>query len=92
MRQPNPSMAPSPRASEDSPAPAATETVTRPEPGLARGKWEAPASFFWVMLTVIAVGAAVYLFSRLGILRIGRNNENKKKEKNGIPASSGRHP
>ena len=25
-----------------------TETVTRPDPGLARGKWEAPAWAFWV--------------------------------------------
>ena len=37
-------------------APTATETVTRPDPGLARGKWEAPAWAFWVALAVAIVG------------------------------------
>lgn len=78
MRQPSPSMAP------PAPAPTATEIVTRPEPGLARGRWEAPAWIFWVMLAVVVLGAAAYVLYRLGILRIGQSN---KKEET-LPASS----
>lgn len=53
-------------------APTATEIVTRPEPGLARGRWEAPAWAFWVMLAVVVLGAAAYLLRRLGLVRIGQ--------------------
>ena len=35
------------------PAPTATEKVTRPDPGLARGKWEAPEAVFWVALGLV---------------------------------------
>lgn len=47
-----------------------TETVTRPDPGLARGKWEAPPLAFWVALALIVIGAALYVLRRMGILRI----------------------
>jgi hypothetical protein len=57
------------------PSPSATETVTRPEPGLARGKWEAPAWVFWVMLAVVLLGAGAYLLRRLGMLRIPTKND-----------------
>ena len=70
------------------PAPTATEVVTRPEPGLARGSWEAPAWVFWVMLAVVILGAAAYMLHRLGILRLGKPN---KKDAGGVgaaPASS----
>ena len=51
------------------PASSATETVTRPEPGLARGKWEAPAWAFWVALAVVVVGTALYVLGRMGIFK-----------------------
>jgi hypothetical protein len=47
-----------------------TETVTRPDPGLARGKWEAPAWAFWVALALIVIGTTLYVLRRMGILRI----------------------
>lgn len=59
MRQPGPSA---------TPAPTATETVSRPEPGLARGKWEAPAWAFWVALAVIVAGVGLYVAGRMGML------------------------
>lgn len=61
MRQPDSSAPPGP-------APTATETVSRPEPGLARGKWEAPAWAFWVALAVILVGVGLYVAGRMGML------------------------
>jgi hypothetical protein len=51
-------------------SPAATEIVTRPEPGLARGKWEAPEWFFWATLAGIVLGSTAYLLRRLGMLRL----------------------
>ena len=57
-----------PRAPE--PAEAATETVTRPDPGLARGKWEAPAWAFWVALAVVLLGVGLYVARRMGLLRL----------------------
>lgn len=53
----------------------ATEKVSRPDQGLARGVWEAPAWAFWVVLGVVVVGATLYLFRRLGVLEL------KKKKK-----------
>ena len=47
-----------------------TETVTRPDPGLARGKWEAPAWAFWLALVLIAVGTAIYVLRRTGMLQL----------------------
>lgn len=58
---------------QPAPAPTATETVTRPEPGLARGKWEAPAWVFWVMLAIVVLGAGAYLLHRMGLLRRNRD-------------------
>jgi len=45
------------------------ETVTRPDPGLARGKWEAPAWAFWVALALVLVGTTLYVLKRMGMLR-----------------------
>lgn len=47
-----------------------TETVTRPDPGLARGKWEAPAWAFWLALALIVVGTAAYVLRRMGMLQL----------------------
>ena len=47
-----------------------TETVTRPDPGLARGKWEAPPWAFWLMLAVLLAGTALYVLRRMGKLRL----------------------
>jgi len=47
-----------------------SETVTRPDPGLARGKWEAPAWAFWVALAVIVAGTTLYVLRRAGRLRM----------------------
>ncbi len=47
-----------------------SETVTRPDPGLARGKWEAPAWAFWVTLAVIVAGSTLYVLRRMGRLRM----------------------
>ncbi len=63
MRQPSTASAP---------APSATETVARPDIGLARGVWEAPAWWFWTVLVLVIVGATLYLLWRLGLLRLRR--------------------
>jgi len=72
MRQPS-SATPATPAPTGAPAalaaPAATETVTRPDPGLARGKWEAPAYAFWVALAIIVVLTTLYVLGRMGILK-----------------------
>lgn len=47
-----------------------SETVTRPDPGLARGNWEAPAWAFWVALAVIVAGSTLYVLRRMGRLRM----------------------
>lgn len=62
----------SPSASAAPAAPTATEIVKRPDPGIARGKWEAPPWLFWAALAVVVVGATVYLLRRLGMLRFGK--------------------
>jgi len=51
------------------PAPG-SQTVSRPEPGLARGKWEGPAWLFWAILGVAVIAATLYALRRLGILRL----------------------
>ena len=48
-----------------------TETVTRPDPGIARGKWEAPAWAFWLALALLAIGTTAYVLRRFGMLRFG---------------------
>jgi hypothetical protein len=62
-------------------APTATETVTRPDPGLARGKWEAPVWAFWVALALVLIGVGLYVAKRMGLLRL------KKRVPEGAPAS-----
>ena len=47
-----------------------SETVTRPDPGLARGKWEASYWSFWVALAVILTGTTLYVLHRAGRLRM----------------------
>jgi hypothetical protein len=56
------------------PASPPTEVVTRPEPGLARGLWEAPAWAFWVGLAAALGLAGAYLLYRLGLVRIKRGS------------------
>lgn len=43
------------------PSSSPTETVVRPDPGLARGKWEAPVWAFYLALAVVVVAAAAYV-------------------------------
>jgi hypothetical protein len=43
--------------------------VHRPDPGLARGKWEAPAWFFYVVFGVVLVAFALYAAQRAGLLK-----------------------
>jgi hypothetical protein len=62
------------------PAPTATETVTRPDPGIARGKWEAPVWVFWVLLALVLLGAGAYLLHRLGLLRRNREKNDARGE------------
>jgi hypothetical protein len=64
-----------PSSSAPPPAPTATETVERPEPGLARGKWEAPPWVFWAMLGVILVGSLAYVLRRMGFLSRAKRAE-----------------
>jgi hypothetical protein len=48
---------------------ATQESVTRPEPGLARGRWEAPAWAFYVVIGAVVVGGALYFLWRGGVFR-----------------------
>ena len=52
--------------------------MTRPDPGLARGKWEAPPWAFWAMLGVILVGALAYALRRMGFLTRSKPLEDPK--------------
>ena len=67
MVQPSSASAPVPAG--PSPAPTATESVTRPDPGLARGTWEAPVWAFWVALAVVAAVTVLFTLGRLGMLK-----------------------
>lgn len=71
------------QAAPPSAAPTATETVTRPDPGLARGKWEAPAWAFWVALAVVVIGVALYVAKRMGLLRLKKKVEEAPVSKRG---------
>jgi hypothetical protein len=66
-------------------APEATELVTRPDPGLARGKWEASPWMFWAMLGAILVGALTYTLRRMGFL----SRAKPKQDSNTPPPSRG---
>jgi len=50
------------------PASTATEVVTRPDPGLARGRWEAPRGVFYGAIALVVVVGGLALLSRLGVL------------------------
>ena len=63
-----------------------TETVTRPDPGLARGKWEAPPWALWLALALIVVGTAAYVLRRMGMLRLGSAPDK------GGPTGQGKRP
>jgi hypothetical protein len=43
--------------------------VHRPDPGLARGKWEAPAWAFYVALAVAMLLAALFVAQRFGVFK-----------------------
>ncbi len=51
---------------------ASTEVVTRPDPGLARGRWEAPRAAFYGAIGLVVLIGALALLSRLGVLRLPR--------------------
>lgn len=51
---------------------ASAESVSRPDPGLARGRWEAPAWAFWVALAIVLIASTLYALRRLGILQLGK--------------------
>ncbi len=59
-----------PSAAASSPASStATEVVRRPDPGLARGVWEAPPWAFWAALVLVVAAATLYALNRAGVLR-----------------------
>jgi hypothetical protein len=43
------------------PTPLPTETVERPEPGLARGRWEAPRWAFVITPAAVVLGGLAWL-------------------------------
>jgi hypothetical protein len=47
------------------------ETVQRPEPGLARGLWEAPSWLFYGVLVAAVVGGLTWALSALRSRRKG---------------------
>ncbi len=73
MKQPSSQPAPS-RLPSLAPTPTATEIVRRPEPGLARGKWEAPAWVFWAILALVLVSTTSYVLRRLGLLKLRKGS------------------
>jgi hypothetical protein len=54
------------------PAPAPTETVQRPDGGLARGRWEAPAWAFYVVAAAALLGGIAWLAIALRMRRSER--------------------
>lgn len=46
------------------------EIVTRPDPGLARGTWEAPAWAFWAFLALVILFAFGYAARRPLLARL----------------------
>jgi len=65
-----------------------TEIVARPDPGLARGKWEAPPWVFWAFLALVVLGSVAYLLRRLGILKL----KGKADATPASPSTRGRRP
>jgi hypothetical protein len=62
--------------------------VTRPDPGIARGKWEAPAWMFWAILAIVIVGAVAYTMRRLGMLQFGKRSPGSAGNQDVPPPSS----
>jgi len=50
----------------------AGEVVRRPDPGIARGMWEAPSWALWLVMAAAIVGAGVYAAARAGVFRRAR--------------------
>ncbi len=50
----------------------APEVTQRPDPGLARGLWEASPSALYLALGTVLVAGVLYLALRLGLFRRGR--------------------
>ena len=61
--------APAARTTAAPPAPVATETVRRPDPGIGRGVWEAPPLLFWIVGAAAVVVALGYAAVRMGLLK-----------------------
>ncbi|MEO8878103.1 MAG: hypothetical protein ABI461_21100 [Polyangiaceae bacterium] len=51
------------------PAPAPTEIVERPTAGIARGVWEAPPTFFYLLGGAVCLVAIGYVLARRGLLK-----------------------
>ncbi|HEY3817136.1 MAG TPA: hypothetical protein VGL81_08195 [Polyangiaceae bacterium] len=43
------------------PSPAPAESIQRPDPGLARGRWEAPPWAFYLTMAAVVLGALAWL-------------------------------
>jgi hypothetical protein len=41
--------------------PTASDAIERPDPGLALGRWEAPAWMFWVVAVVALLGGIAWI-------------------------------
>lgn len=67
--KPAPGASPAPPSPSAPSAPTATEIIHRPDPGLGRGIWEAPAWLFYALLGGVVVAGAAYAAVRLGWLR-----------------------
>lgn len=48
------------------------EVTIRPEPGVARGRWEAPPWVFFALLAAAVLGAVVYAAAELRRRRLPR--------------------
>ncbi|MGO9833042.1 MAG: hypothetical protein ACLP1X_02370 [Polyangiaceae bacterium] len=48
------------------------EAVVRPDPGLARGLWEAPAWVFYLVAALAIVGAVVWVVAVVRSRRVAR--------------------
>ncbi len=60
-----------PPVASASAAPAPSEIVERPEPGLARGRWEAPGWAFALVAALTVIGGLVWLAITLRARRSG---------------------
>ena len=58
------------------PGPQPGEIVHRPDPGLARGKWEAPSWVFLAVAVAAVVITVLYVLTRTGKLALTRKKAN----------------